>query len=109
MRQSDCHNLSAAMLMRYSLDLHDRAEVIESAVQAALAQGARTADFADKKTPHVMGTRKMTSASRKFNPMNSKKRRPPYFTAGQRLLLPVFCGTEGSPKAHSGAIAAAIL
>ncbi len=52
--------LSAAMLMRYSLDLPDRADVIESAVQAALAQGARTADIADKNTPHVMGTREMT-------------------------------------------------
>ena len=40
--------LSAAMLLRYSLGLETEASAIESAVDAALAQGLRTADIAGK-------------------------------------------------------------
>lgn len=38
--------LSAAMLLRYSLDMPQEADAIEAAVDAALAQGLRTADTA---------------------------------------------------------------
>ena len=38
--------LSAAMLLRHSLGLETEAQAIESAVEAALAEGARTADIA---------------------------------------------------------------
>ncbi|MDX2140704.1 MAG: 3-isopropylmalate dehydrogenase [Chloroflexota bacterium] len=38
--------LSAAMLLRYSLALEAEAQAVEAAVEAALAQGARTADIA---------------------------------------------------------------
>jgi 3-isopropylmalate dehydrogenase len=37
--------LSAAMLLRHSLDLADEASAVESAVERALASGARTADL----------------------------------------------------------------
>lgn len=40
--------LSAAMLMRYSLGLEDEAAALENAVEAALAEGARTADIAPR-------------------------------------------------------------
>ncbi|MBN1264328.1 MAG: 3-isopropylmalate dehydrogenase [Anaerolineales bacterium] len=42
--------LSAAMLFRYSLNLDEEARCIETAVQNALDQGARTADLADSNT-----------------------------------------------------------
>jgi len=37
--------LSAAMLLRHSLDLDAEANAVEAAVEATLAQGARTADI----------------------------------------------------------------
>jgi 3-isopropylmalate dehydrogenase len=40
--------LSAAMLLRYSLQLHDEATAIEAAVDAVLESGARTADIAPR-------------------------------------------------------------
>ncbi len=43
--------LSAAMLLRHSLDLPDAARRIERAVDAALAEGARTADIAEPGQP----------------------------------------------------------
>jgi 3-isopropylmalate dehydrogenase len=38
--------LSAAMLLRHSLGLHDEAAVIEKAVAASISAGVRTADIA---------------------------------------------------------------
>ena len=38
--------LSAAMLLRYSLEMEDAAQTIERAVEAALAKGYRTGDIA---------------------------------------------------------------
>jgi len=38
--------LSVAMLLRYSLDLHDEADRVEAAVEAVLDSGARTSDIA---------------------------------------------------------------
>ena len=40
--------LSAAMLLRHSLDLHEEALTVERAVQQAIAEGVRTADIAAK-------------------------------------------------------------
>jgi 3-isopropylmalate dehydrogenase len=53
--------LSAAMMLRYSLDLADAADRIESAVRAVLARGWRTADIASPGTQQV-GTRAMGDA-----------------------------------------------
>nr|PRK47944.1 3-isopropylmalate dehydrogenase [Haemophilus influenzae] len=43
--------LSAAMMLRYSFNLNEAADAIESAVQKVLASGHRTADLADDSTP----------------------------------------------------------
>ena len=40
--------LSSAMLLRYSLQLEDEAQAVENAVEAVLADGARTADIAPR-------------------------------------------------------------
>lgn len=40
--------LSAAMMLRYSLQLEEEAKAVETAVEKALADGARTADIAPK-------------------------------------------------------------
>ena len=40
--------LSAALLLRYSLGLEEEAQAIEAAIDAALAEGLRTADIADE-------------------------------------------------------------
>jgi len=40
--------LSAAMMLRYSLQLEEEAKAVEAAVEKALADGARTADIAPK-------------------------------------------------------------
>jgi 3-isopropylmalate dehydrogenase len=53
--------LSAAMLLRYSLDKTAAADRIEAAVRKVLAQGLRTADIADPGGP-VVGTRAMGDA-----------------------------------------------
>jgi 3-isopropylmalate dehydrogenase len=53
--------LSAAMMLRYSLDAEPHARRIEAAVAAVLAQGLRTADIAEKGQP-VIGTRAMGDA-----------------------------------------------
>lgn len=47
--------LSAAMLLRYSLDLADHADRIETAVAAALADGARSPDLGGSMTTAQMG------------------------------------------------------
>jgi len=43
--------LSAALLLRHSLGLHEEAAVLEMAVQRALESGARTADIAEPNVP----------------------------------------------------------
>jgi len=53
--------LSAAMMLRYSLDAEAHARRIEAAVASVLAQGLRTADIAEKGQP-VIGTRAMGDA-----------------------------------------------
>src|ERR1051325_6327754 len=45
--------LSFAMMLRYSFDMPDEAELVENAVRATLAAGARTADIAQAGTPPV--------------------------------------------------------
>ncbi len=49
--------LSAAMLLRHSLELESEAEAVEQAVQQAIADGARTADLTtnESKTTEEMG------------------------------------------------------
>jgi 3-isopropylmalate dehydrogenase len=49
---------SAAMLLRYALDLDEEAEVIENAVDDVLAKGYRTADIAEEGA-EVVGTQVM--------------------------------------------------
>jgi 3-isopropylmalate dehydrogenase len=53
--------LSAAMLLRYALDLVDAAAAVERAVQRVLEEGYRTADIASPGTRRV-GTRAMADA-----------------------------------------------
>ncbi len=53
--------LSAAMMLRYSLDLADAADRIESAVRAVLAAGVRTPDIWSEGTTKA-GTREMGDA-----------------------------------------------
>jgi 3-isopropylmalate dehydrogenase len=50
--------LSAAMLLRYGLDLAEEADAIEAAVETVLAQGYRTRDIAEPGATTV-GTREM--------------------------------------------------
>ena len=45
--------LSAAMLLRYSLDLDKEADAIETAVQSVLEEGYRTADLADPGADYI--------------------------------------------------------
>jgi len=52
--------LSAAMLLRYSLELEEEAQAIEDAVQAVLEEGYRTKDIREKGTT-LVGTREMGS------------------------------------------------
>jgi 3-isopropylmalate dehydrogenase len=47
--------LSAALLLRYGLRLHDEADAVEAAVEAALADGARTADLGGELGCRAMG------------------------------------------------------
>ncbi|HLT99306.1 MAG TPA: 3-isopropylmalate dehydrogenase [Burkholderiaceae bacterium] len=53
--------LSAAMLLRYSLDLPDHALRVENAVQKVLEQGLRTADIYEEGT-ELVGTKQMGDA-----------------------------------------------
>ncbi len=50
--------LSAAMLLRYSLELEDEARAVEDAVEAVLAEGYRTKDIREEGTT-LVGTREM--------------------------------------------------
>jgi 3-isopropylmalate dehydrogenase len=52
---------SVALLLRHSLDLPAEAEMVESAISAVIAEGARTADIAVAGDP-VLSTREMTAA-----------------------------------------------
>lgn len=57
--------LSAAMLLRLSLDLPEEAAALEQAVSRVLADGLRTADIQDKQAESsqtIVGTRAMTEA-----------------------------------------------
>jgi len=53
--------LSAAMMLRYSLNLPDQADAIEAAVRRTLAAGLRTADIQEPGTK-IVGTRAMGDA-----------------------------------------------
>lgn len=53
--------LSAAMLLRYSLDLPEHADRVEAAVQKVLEQGLRTADIFEEGT-ELVGTAQMGDA-----------------------------------------------
>jgi 3-isopropylmalate dehydrogenase len=53
--------LSAAMMLRYSLDMADEADRIEAAVAQALAGGARTADIGGSTTTSEMGDAVLSS------------------------------------------------
>jgi 3-isopropylmalate dehydrogenase len=46
--------LSAALMLRYSLKLEEEARCIEQAVDAAITNGARTADIGGKLTTRQM-------------------------------------------------------
>jgi len=48
--------LSAALLLRYSLQLEDEAKAVEAAVDATLASGARTADITPRGSAYVSTT-----------------------------------------------------
>jgi 3-isopropylmalate dehydrogenase len=50
--------LSAALLLRYSLGLHEEADVIETAVERTIAQGYRTLDLREE-GKRILGTREM--------------------------------------------------
>jgi len=53
--------LSAAMMLRYSLDMAPQADRIEAAVAQALASGARTADIGGSTTTSAMGEAVLSS------------------------------------------------
>jgi 3-isopropylmalate dehydrogenase len=52
---------SVALLLRLSLDLHEEAELVETAVRQVIAAGARTADLAAD-GERILSTREMTDA-----------------------------------------------
>ncbi len=54
--------LSAAMLLRYSLELAEEAAAVESAVERVLDAGLRTADLRGKSTAPTLNTAEMTRA-----------------------------------------------
>jgi 3-isopropylmalate dehydrogenase len=54
--------LSVAMMLRYGLGMHDEAERVDRAVDAALAQGLRTPDLAGGEGTRGVGTEEMTEA-----------------------------------------------
>ena len=53
--------LSAAMLLRYSLNLTKEADAIEEAVAKVLSEGYRTVDIADSDCEKIVGTKEMGS------------------------------------------------
>lgn len=56
--------LSTAMMLRWSFDLHEEADAVETAVTAVLDAGWRTADIAQGDTEPI-GTEKMGELVRK--------------------------------------------
>jgi 3-isopropylmalate dehydrogenase len=54
--------LSVAMMLRYGLGMHEEAERLDRAVDAALAQGLRTPDLAGGEGTREVGTEEMTEA-----------------------------------------------
>jgi 3-isopropylmalate dehydrogenase len=56
--------LSVAMMLRYGLGMHDEADRLDRAVDAALAQGLRTPDLAGGEGTKEIGTDEMTDAVR---------------------------------------------
>jgi 3-isopropylmalate dehydrogenase len=54
--------LSVAMMLRYGLGMHEEADRLENAVDAALATGLRTPDLASGEGTHEVGTAEMTDA-----------------------------------------------
>ncbi len=54
--------LSVAMMLRYGLGMHDEAERLDGAVDAALEQGLRTPDLAGGEGTREVGTGEMTDA-----------------------------------------------
>ena len=54
--------LSVAMMFKYGLGMHNEAARLESAVDAALAQGLRTPDLAGGEGTREVGTEEMTEA-----------------------------------------------
>jgi 3-isopropylmalate dehydrogenase len=54
--------LSVAMMLRYSLGLHDEADRLDAAVDSTLADGLRTPDLAGGEGTREVGTKEMTQA-----------------------------------------------
>jgi 3-isopropylmalate dehydrogenase len=56
--------LSVELMLRYSFDMHDAADMLAAAVEDVLTAGWRTRDIADASTPddHVLGTEAMGDA-----------------------------------------------
>jgi 3-isopropylmalate dehydrogenase len=54
--------LSVAMMLRYGLGMHDEADRLDGAVDAALQQGLRTPDLAGGEDTREIGTVEMTEA-----------------------------------------------
>ncbi len=54
--------LSVAMMLRYGLGMHDEADRLEGAVDAALTEGLRTPDLAGGDGTREVGTQEMTQA-----------------------------------------------
>jgi 3-isopropylmalate dehydrogenase len=54
--------LSVALMLRYGLGMHGEADRLERAVEAALAEGLRTADLAGGEGTREVGTDEMTEA-----------------------------------------------
>ena len=54
--------LSVAMMLRYSLGMHEEADRLDAAVDAALRQGLRTPDLAGGEGTREVGTEEMTEA-----------------------------------------------
>jgi 3-isopropylmalate dehydrogenase len=54
--------LSVAMMLRYALGMHEEADRLDGAVDAALAQGLRTPDLAGGAETREVGTEEMTEA-----------------------------------------------
>jgi 3-isopropylmalate dehydrogenase len=54
--------LSVAMMLRYGLGMHEEADRLENAVDAALAKGLRTPDLGSGESTREVGTVEMTDA-----------------------------------------------